>query len=281
MRKEEQQELKALLCDLHTLSGFRLSIHDTEFREIEAYPEQLSSFCHLVQSSPSGSCQCVENDRRAFDYVRKNPGVYLYKCCFGLYEAVAPLYLMGNLVGYLMMGQTIDRDPHSLDEVFQAGLRCIKDRSLLKRTCDDICVCDKENILSCMKVLDICAQYITFSNRFPLRRSNIADRVKQYVDENYAHKITIEQICAGLFCSRTAVTKAFRHKFGIGINEYLTSVRVGAARRLLLNTPKPVSKIAECCGFSDQNYFCKVFLKECGLTPSAYRKSQNEPTAAS
>lgn len=271
--KEEQMELQALLRELHHLSGFRLSVHDTQFREIEAYPREICSYCRLVQSSGAGYRQCLENDAHAFAHVRENPAVYLYKCRFGLYEAVAPLYILGNLVGYLMMGQTIDGSPGGREAIRQNGMRYIGDRDSLQKVCDEVCVCRQDKILSCMKILDICAQYITLSNRFFLSPSDVSDRIKRYIDQNFAQRLTIEDICLKLFCSRTAAIKAFKSKYGVGINEYLTVVRIETAQRLLSGTAKPIREIAGLCGYPDQNYFCKAFVKKAGMTPSAYRKN--------
>lgn len=269
-------ELLNILRELHNLSGFRLSIHDTKFQEIMAYPCEKSSYCRLVQSCRAGCGQCAENDRRAFEHVRKSQTVYLYRCRFGLYEAVAPLYILDNLVGYLMMGQSIDGSPGSRETLMQNGLAYTGQRNALARACGEVCVCEKAKIMSCMKILDICAQYITLSNRFFLDNSNLADRVKQYIDANFAQKITLEDLCLHLFCSRTSVIHAFKAKYGVGINAYLTSVRIETAKKLLGGTQKSVREVGERCGYPDQNYFCKVFEKEYGLTPSDYR---NKSTA--
>ena len=271
---EERTELLAILRELHMVSGFRMSIYDTKFREIEAYPEAISPYCRLVQSQEAGKRRCIENDRQAFEHASKHPGVYMYRCCFGLYEAVAPLNLLGNSVGYLMMGQCIDCNPDSKKTIIQNGLNYVSDSDSLIAAAEKVPVCEKEKILSCMKILDICAQYIMFSNQFIMDKDDIPDKVKQYIDFDYPQCITIEGICLKFFCSRTSVMKSYKKKYGLGIIEYLTLVRMQTAKRLLTDTAKTIKEVGECCGFADQNYFSKVFMKHCGLTPSAYRKSK-------
>lgn len=264
--------MRDILRELHNLSGFRLSIHDTKFREILACPAEKSSYCRLMQSCRKGYECCVENDRNAFQRVQKSQSVFLYRCRFGLYEAVAPLYVLDNLVGYLMMGQSIDSSPGSRETLMRNGLVFAGDKDALARACGEVCVCEKGKILSCMKILDICAQYITLSNHFFFDRSNLADRIKQYLDANFSRKITIEDVCLQLFCSRTTATQAFKRKYGMGINAYLTYVKMKMAKELLGGTQKSIKEIGECCGYPDQNYFCKAFVRQFGLTPSAYRE---------
>ena len=79
-----------------------------------------------------------------------------------------------------------------------------------------------------------------------------------------------------LFCSRTTATTEFRKKYGMGIIAYLTDIRMNAAEGLLSSTSYTVKKIAESCGVPDQNYFCKVFLKHCGMSPKAYREENTK-----
>ena len=226
MHHEDMTEILSLLKELHNISGFRISVHDTKFREIQAYPSEITPFCRLVQKNKSGLCRCLENDRTAFQHASSKGEVYLYKCCFGLYEAVAPLYIMGNIVGYLMMGQMIDNNPGSREDIIKNAIDFVEDRKRLEIVADSVMVCEKQKILSCMKILDICAQYITLSKRIHFNKSDISEKIKDYIDQNYAQNITIESICLKFFCSRTNAMTAFKANYGIGIIEYLTRVRI-------------------------------------------------------
>ena len=114
--------------------------------------------------------------KTAFERASSKAEVYLYKCCFGLYEAVAPLYIMGNIVGYLMMGQMIDNSPGSREAIIKNAADFVDDRKKLEIVADSVMVCDKQKILSCMKILDICAQYITLSKRIYLNKSDISEK---------------------------------------------------------------------------------------------------------
>ena len=142
MPQNDSLEIRSVLKELYNISGFRISVHDMRFREIQAYPNEVSPYCHLVQQSENGLCRCRENDRRAFEHVGANPEVYLYKCCFGLYEAVAPLYIMDNIVGYLMMGQLIDDLPGSKEAIIKKAADYVDDRQSLTAAGDAVAVCD-------------------------------------------------------------------------------------------------------------------------------------------
>ncbi|MDD3833218.1 MAG: PocR ligand-binding domain-containing protein [Oscillospiraceae bacterium] len=274
MINDDRLELQSILRELHNISGFRLSIHDMKYREIVSYPQEKSAFCRLIQQNQVGSNKCKENDRKAFERVSKNPEVYLYKCCFGLYEAVAPLYILGNVVGYLMMGQTIDTSDTSRENIINSTSHLVSNKEELIQAANQVFICEQDKILSCMKIMDICSKYISLSNRFHLNKTDLSDKIKEYLDENYSRNITIESICLKFFCSRTSIMTAFKANFGVGIIEYLTYIRIQTAKLLLSGTSKSVKEIAESCGYPDQNYFSKVFSKRCGMTPTKYRKNK-------
>jgi AraC-like DNA-binding protein len=72
--------------------------------------------------------------------------------------------------------------------------------------------------------------------------------------------------------SESRFSRVFKEVVGIGYKEYLNSVRLNQANRLLLNTSQSVSDIAYACGFNDSNYFSTFFKKTNGMSPLEFRK---------
>lgn len=265
-------ELLPVLRELHNISGFRISVHDIDFNEITAYPTAQSPFCRMIKEGDKTCLSCFQNDKMAFERVKQTGKVYLYQCSFGLYEAVAPLYSFGQPSGYLMMGQTIDTMSSSREFVFKNASPFFEDKERLMETVQKIHIRAKENILSCISIMGICAEYITLTNRLNSTKKDIAVECRRYIDGHFKEKITIDFLCGSFFCSRATLINAFKKRYSITINEYITTVRITKAKELLEKTDLHIADIAEECGFSDQNYFCKVFLKSEGKTPSAYRR---------
>lgn len=268
-----QIELSTVLKELHNISGFRISIFNTDFNEVAAFPVEQSPFCKLIKQNPDAKRCCHENDARAFERVKKTNEVYLYQCSFGLYDAVAPLYSFGKLTGYLMMGQTLDTMSSSASFVMNTAAPYFRNRELLADAISKIHIRKKENIFSCISIMTICAEYITMTNRLSIAGKDLAHEIKQYIDQNYKIKLSIDLLCERFFCSRATLINTFKKRYGKTVNEYVTEVRVEHAASLLSLTANPVNEIAERCGFSDQNYFSKVFSKLKNKTPTEYRKS--------
>lgn len=68
---EQSLSIERILKELYHISGFRISIYDTNFREIAAYPHELGRFCQVIQKHPEGKRLCVEHDTMAFGRVRE------------------------------------------------------------------------------------------------------------------------------------------------------------------------------------------------------------------
>jgi len=269
---EDHVELLTVLKELHHISGFRISVHDTAFREIAAYPQDPGCFCGLVQKNEKAHQLCVSNDIATFELVRKSQKVYIYQCHFGLFEAVAPLYSMGELMGYMMMGQLLDTFAASREHVYQAALPYVVDKDALRRAVDQIPINTKEKMLSCITIMDICAKYITLSNRVLPSKKDLAAEIRQYIYQNYNQKITIDLLCKRFFCSRSTLINTFKKNNCGTINQYCNSVKMKKAAESLLCSGKCIKQISAECGFEDQNYFSKLFYKFYQMSPTEYRK---------
>jgi len=268
----EQIELITVLKELHNISGFRISVYDTFFHEISAYPKELNGFCKYVQENEAAKHSCKEYDAKAFEVVKQTGQSYIYHCKFGLYEAVSPLYHFGVLSGYLMMGQTLDNSSESAINVYSNAQNYVSDKERLQSEINIIPISSKDKILSCISIMKVCAAYITLSNGFKLSDKELSARVKKYLNQHYGSKITIDLLCNEFYRSKSTLTTSFKKAFGKSINDYLTDFRLENAKELLETDTLSINIISQTCGFSDQNYFSKVFYKTYQETPSQFRK---------
>lgn len=268
----EKLELITVLKELHNISSFRLSLYDTTFHEIEAYPKDICSFCKLIQNNEFGKKCCIQNDRMAFQKAEETQEIYMYQCKFGLYEAVAPLYSFGMLTGYLMMGQIINQHDSNRNNILTIASNYVDDKNILYEAVSSIPSGTEKQLRSCVTIMDICAKYITLSNRLNSVKSDLAYEVKKHIDENYTKPITLDILCQMFLCSKSTLINAYKKKYNQGINKYLICKRIEFACDLLSLTNKSIKDISLSCGFYEQNYFSKVFQKVMSKSPTEYRK---------
>lgn len=96
--------------------------------------------------------------------------------------------------------------------------------------------------------------------------------VKEYLDVNFAEKITLDDLECKFFINKYYLTKIFKESFGVTINNYILSNRITRAKQLLRFSDMTVDRIASEVGMNDGNYFSRMFKKVEGLSPKEYRK---------
>lgn len=97
--------------------------------------------------------------------------------------------------------------------------------------------------------------------------------VIEYINENYSEKIYIETLSDMIAVSPDYFTKMFRDSIGKTPIDYINGIRVNHSLRLLSMTDTPINDIADSLGFSNPNYFHKIFKAYMNTSPLAYRKS--------
>lgn len=93
-----------------------------------------------------------------------------------------------------------------------------------------------------------------------------------YIRDHYAEDdISLNQTASAVGMSPTHFSSVFKQETGEGFSEYLTEVRMEAAKRLLATTDEKMTEISEQAGYHDPHYFSSIFKKTQGMTPKEYR----------
>lgn len=101
--------------------------------------------------------------------------------------------------------------------------------------------------------------------------NSIADKVCEYIDTNYMHNITLENMSSMVGLSSHYFSKIFKAEKDLTFSEYLCLIRIKESKKLLKNTNLTVSSIGLQVGYNDPNYFTRVFKRSESLTPKEYR----------
>ena len=95
---------------------------------------------------------------------------------------------------------------------------------------------------------------------------------------DYGRMYGVDELADRLGVTKSHLVRAFHAALGVTPGQYLTDTRIEAARQLLVRG-HTLEVVATLCGFSGANYFCKVFKKETGMTPAAFRRAAQAGTA--
>ena len=113
---------------------------------------------------------------------------------------------------------------------------------------------------------------IDFDGRKGLGKKQNLQAVKEYLDKNYASKITLDMLAERFYINKFYLTRIFKEQFGESVTGYLLQVRITKAKQSLRFTDKPIEEIAHECGMHDANYFSRIFKKVEGVAPGEFRR---------
>ena len=109
----------------------------------------------------------------------------------------------------------------------------------------------------------------------PQVRQDVIATARTVINERYAQDLSLRTLAEEVHLNPNYFHRIFTAACGMTPLAYLTEVRISHAKFLLRNTDRSVTEIAGQCGFSSYNYFCTVFRKAVGLSPSAFRDRAN------
>ncbi len=105
----------------------------------------------------------------------------------------------------------------------------------------------------------------------PASGNEIAGRVRAFLDAAWDQPVSLPEAAAAACCSPSHATRCFRAAYGIGPVAYLQRLRIERARDLLATTDLTAGEVALRVGFVSQPWFTRLFAREVGMPPSAYR----------
>lgn len=121
------------------------------------------------------------------------------------------------------------------------------------------------------KILELVSKQ-TYKNAHSTHYEKIRHAV-DYLMKNYrSSDLSVQELCKRCAISDTYFRKCFLDEFHVTPNKYLTNLRIDYAKDLLESGVYSVEQVAERSGFMEPKYFCTVFKKVVGKTPSEYKK---------
>lgn len=247
-----ENELENLMKDFYLLTGIRIVLFDTAYQELFSYPKHHCAFCQNMKSGKDTRKLCEESDQASFERCKLEGRLILSRCHAGLIEATAPLIDHNTIIGYMMFGQISD-DPN-------------------RAYTPDIPLKTTEQVAAAAKIMEACTFYVLMKNTISARRDNFVTNMDRYLMEHLTDDLSIEGISLALGISKSKLYQNFNKYYDCGISEHIRMLRIEKAKKLLADSDLSVTEISDAVGFSDYNYFCRVFKKEAGIPAKKYRQ---------
>lgn len=106
----------------------------------------------------------------------------------------------------------------------------------------------------------------------PEHRSDRLAHAVAYIQAHFCEELRVEDLARRMGFSVRHFSRLFVDAYGVPPQKYILLLRLERARELLSSPDMSVTEIALSCGFSDCNYFIRIFKKYYSMTPMAVRK---------
>jgi len=101
-------------------------------------------------------------------------------------------------------------------------------------------------------------------------------KMDSFLDEHLADDLSTAVLCRAMRISKTKLYQDWNLCYGRSINEHIRYLRVERAKKMLAETDMSVTDVSSAVGFSDYNYFCRVFKKDAGISARKYRLEHHQ-----
>lgn len=262
-------EITRYIDYLNTQCGLRTTVHFSA-NKIATLPEAVTvallkysshnnPYCIVVKSKAEGYRNCIKSQRRVLSKCAAE-GSFCGCCYAGVYEYIHPVWEKGKTVGFIAVSgyRQTGRKVRIIDEtLYQSSL---KEEPL--------------PVEQARALIPPLARMLELLFEYPVENTDSEyNMILKYISDHYTH-LSLEQLCKQFGRSKSYISHLFNEKTGMTLRSYCNKLKLGDAKKLLVQTNLPITEIAFNTGFQDVSYFISVFKENTGMTPLKYRQKK-------
>ena len=172
---------------------------------------------------------------------------------------------------YMLSLQVLNITIQTLREIMPVDRKTYELSQQCEDGVDDVATLDGLIEHTVASALALCDRYQLFLSN---GRSQPIWLAITYIQEHYTENITLEDLSRVADRNPQYISAVFSKTCGMSLKEYITSLRIEEARRLLRSSNMPIGDVAVRTGYQDAKYFSRIFQKTTGQSPREYRASE-------
>ncbi len=267
------QELITLMENFYLLTKIKTVLYDNKLNPIAAVPYEECAFCTALRHCNEARKLCESCTTEGGRLCKAQNKLNIYKCHAGLIEAITPIRINNIIVGYMMLGQVLDKNDkkEKREEIINYSSKYIGDNAE-KYFSSLVCKSDKE-IKASASLMESCVCYLLMNQVISEEKGSIAFEITRYIENNLTGDLSVSALCREFKISRNTLYRIADSYLSMPIAKYIKKKRVNKASELIKEGVS-VTLASELAGFCDYGYFGKVFKQITGNTPSEIKRKK-------
>lgn len=124
----------------------------------------------------------------------------------------------------------------------------------------------------CIRIFEAMAGHMNLMRDSHSSKALIMD-IRSFIEENYANsELSLDFLSSRFQLNAKYLSKMFKEEFGENFVDFLIGLRISSAKKLLIETQKPMQAISSEVGYYNYNSFNRAFKNVVGLSPRDFRK---------
>lgn len=175
---------------------------------------------------------------------------------------IIPTYMCEEFLSEIQHKRTLS--PYICDEKTVLEIK----KYIKKINREDINFIEKKGYI--YTILGIILSKLSFEETNETHNADLSTKLLMYINDNCSKNITLETVSAEFGYNKSYISRYFKSSFGIGMNNYITMLRLRKAIVLMQENKHNLTYCALESGFNSMRTFYRVFADEFGCTPKEY-----------
>lgn len=268
----DKTQIQEVIDALNRTTKATVTLFDSDLNCI-ASAGKWQPFCLAVGEHEDLLAKCSKCNYEHTQEALKEHSILKYTCHAGIMEIVAPIFVDGNIIAYLMLGKIRDNEKVYSSSSFVEKFATENDLDVSEMSSKYklLPLLSEQQIKDYVLITDLAVRCI--ATLCLAHKTRQAAEIESYIESHISESITVKDLCDKFYISsRNSLYTLIQENFGMTIKDLIMLKRINYARNALSETDLSVSAIAINAGYNGYKYFEVIFKNATGMSPKAYRQ---------
>lgn len=268
-----QKDVEEIFEVFTNLFDIRIAFFSSSGEEVNVGKNKpLCRYCHLLREKLSLEETCLNLDKKMRGHALEKRKTISYQCHGGMTEAITPIYLEDELVGYVMIGQ-FRTSTEPIDKVIHQRWKKRVGTNELENAYLKTPLYTSQYSNNIMRLFEILIDFIVSQRLIEIENSSTIQPLIAFMESHIEENTTLAQAAKIVCKSKSSISHNFKKITGKNFKQFQIDLKLAKADEYFKNRPDiTVKEVAFKLGFDDPFYFSRLYKKYRGKSPDISRK---------